>query len=187
MPLPWYLGIAMIAVPFMIIGRHSYVAINKCNAITKRKGLLMLVSASFFILLGAFTGVDINMMEGNVPSPWLLYLIPFFGVAATYCLSALLGKSAIARGLLIWLGRNSLIIMCLHEPIKRIVIKVCSVLTHCDTNALRESELASLLMAVVTVTICIPFVILISKRLPWMVGKSKTHADFANARRKNLR
>lgn len=43
---------------------------------------------------------------------------------------------------------------------------------HCETNVLRKSDLASFFMAIITIAICVPFVLLIAKKLPWIIGKA---------------
>lgn len=171
-PLPWFIGIALVAVPFLIIGKYSYLLIQKHNTKPKQKAILFFVFTILFVLSGVFSDTTLNMKTGAIPAPWFLYTIPVFGTACMYYLSALLDRLTKVNRLLIWLGQNSLLIMCLHEPIKRIVIKICSVAMHCETNALRESDLASFLMAIITVAICIPFVLFISKKLPWIIGKA---------------
>lgn len=135
---------------------------------------MLVVFTFLFVLFGVMSGASVNMKAGAIPSPWIFYTIPVFGTAAAYYLSACLDGVPKISGMLAWLGRNSLLIMCLHEPIKRIVIKICAVLAHSETDILRESDLVSLFMAVITVAVCVPFVIVISKHLQWMTGRKRS-------------
>lgn len=170
-PLPWFAGIALIAVPFMIIGKYSYRILQKSNTTSKQNALLLCVFAILFVISGIISDVTLNMKSGAIPAPWFLYTIPVLGTACIYYLSSLLNNIPKAKSLFVWLGQNSLLIMCLHEPIKRIVIKVGSIIMHCETNTLRASDLDSFIMAIITVSICVPFVMIIMKWLPWVIGK----------------
>lgn len=61
--------------------------------------------------------------------------------------------------------------MCLHEPLKRIVIKGFSVVTGLDTGVLREEMLPSLLIVAVIVVILLPCVYAINHWIPLLAGK----------------
>lgn len=50
-----------------------------------------------------------------------------------------------------YLGRYSLIIMCTHEPIKRVIIQVASILTRSPSDLLRNNIFIGLLIAVIVV------------------------------------
>lgn len=172
--LPWYADIAMLSVPFMIIGRWTYSVLhNRC----KERAFIyisLVVSAVLFFLLASVSGERLNMMGHNIPAPWWLYTIPCCGYLMTYSLSAVFceygGK---AKDILVWLGRNSLLIMCLHEPVKRIVIKGYAIVSHLDTEEIRELLPYSLLIVFTTVIICVPLVFAINKWLPWMTGRMR--------------
>lgn len=155
----------------MIIGKYSYRIFQKYNTTSKQNAILFCIFAILFVVSAYLSNITLNMKSGVIPAPWFLYTIPVLGTACVYYFSTLLNHVPKANELFIWLGQNSLLIMCLHEPIKRIVIKICAVVMHCDTTTLRECDFASLIMAVITVAICVPFVLAISKWLPWIIGK----------------
>ena len=66
---------------------------------------------------------------------------------------------------------NSLLIMLLHEPIKRIVIKIVSLLLSLDVEITRSSLGLILLCTGLVISIQIPIVIFINKHLRFLLGK----------------
>jgi len=96
----------------------------------------------------------------------MIYL-SFTGTYVVFVISAFLRSSKI----LSFLGRNSLILMCVHEPIKRIVIKVMSMATGMETEAMRNTWLVSLLILAAVVVICVPIIWLVNNKLKFMIGK----------------
>ena len=66
---------------------------------------------------------------------FLFVVLSFVGIYFIYCLSTLLVKFQF----LLFLGMNSLLIMLLYEPIKRIVIKIMSLLFSLDVKIIRSS------------------------------------------------
>ncbi len=76
-----------------------------------------------------------------------------------------------AGGVITYFGRNSLIVMCIHEPIKRVLLVVLSKVTAIPVETLRGDVCLSILCTVLLMTVCVPFIWGINKRLPWMIGK----------------
>lgn len=69
-----------------------------------------------------------------------------------------------------WLGRNSLAIMCMHEPIKRIMLVVLSKCSGLEVSTIRESIIMSIVITVSVVAILIPIIMAINKYIPYIVG-----------------
>lgn len=87
-------------------------------------------------------------------------------------LCGLLAKTKLNSPLM-FLGKNSLLIMCLHEPVKRIVIKVASSLARMDTDMLRHNLAMSILVTSAVVVILLPCIYAANRWMPWIVGKKK--------------
>lgn len=79
-----------------------------------------------------------------------------------------------------YLGRNDLIIICIHEPIKRIVPQIMKIIRGDEMDILRQDNTFCIIALIMIVLVCIPFVHLINKYLPWMVGKIQYIYIFAN-------
>lgn len=61
-----------------------------------------------------------DMMTSNYPNGYLMFFVlAIVCVFSIYILSTIF----VGQKWLVWLGQNTLVLMCLHEPLKRIVIK----------------------------------------------------------------
>lgn len=97
------------------------------------------------------------------------YVLAIIGSVSTLSLCRLLEKTKLSDALC-FLGRNSLIIMCLHEPLKRIVIKIFSVMTVTETETLREELLPCLLITATITLLLLPCIYIINRWIPTLAG-----------------
>lgn len=74
-------------------------------------------------------------------------------------------------GQISYLGKNSLIIMCIHEPIKRVLLVVLSKVSSLPIEDLRGNILLSIICVCILLLICVPIVNVINKKIAWMIGK----------------
>lgn len=87
------------------------------------------------------------------------------------CSRILVGKD---HGILQWLGRNSLAVMCIHEPLKRILLKISAVISNIEIGDIRQSVVLSVLVTVLVIATCLPIVMLMRRYTPLFIGmKSK--------------
>ena len=70
-----------------------------------------------------------------------------------------------------YLGANSLLIMLMHEPIKRITIKIFDILFNKYISDVRDFLPTVLLITFATIFICIPIIKFINIHMPWITGK----------------
>ncbi len=78
-----------------------------------------------------------------------------------------------SMGQIAHLGRNSLIIMCVHEPIKRIFLVILSKISTIPVETIRGNLVLSVVASLLLLLICVPIVQVINKRMAWMIGKGK--------------
>lgn len=78
--------------------------------------------------------------------------------------------------ILSFLGKNTLIIMCFHEPIKRIVIKLFSIISHISEEVLRSNIIFALLITIVILVVTIPIIYIINSYFPLIVGKKRINS-----------
>ena len=67
-------------------------------------------------------------------------------------------------------GRMTIVILCIHGPVYRILIKLVSLVSGVSSDDLRGNILAALAFTAVTLAICCGIYIILSKILPWSVG-----------------
>ena len=72
-------------------------------------------------------------------------------------------------------GKMTIVILCIHGPIYRILIKVSSMITNISSDAIRANIFAALGVTAVTLAICCVLYIVLDKLLPWSIGHSKNN------------
>ena len=120
------------------------------------------------------SGVTCNMQSSSfTPCYPLSFIFALLGFISIYIIAFGIQKNRI----LSWLGMNSLGIMLMHEPVKRIVIKVYSIIIKMPVDTIRESVLQSLIITTFTILILLPIILLINKRYPFLLGKTKPSSN----------
>ena len=104
----------------------------------------------------------------NQTSGEMWFVTAFIGTFGVLFLSLAIDKN---RLLQYW-GRISLVILCIHGPIYRIIVKIISIPLHISTEAVRESFLLSIIVVVVSITICSFIYEVVVRVAPWMIGKN---------------
>ena len=95
------------------------------------------------------------------------FVTALIGVAALILISQLINENRILQ----YFSRISLLILCCHGPIYRIVVKIVSITLHKGTDAVRENFFLAMLIVSVTLVVCSMIYEIIIKITPWMLGK----------------
>lgn len=169
--LPWCLGEAVIAVPLLSLGNRFYQPLMK--VLKKRTiyamviGVICLLAFIFiFLLLNPHTDMAHNVI------PKEFYLMAILGSLCVVILSLEIDRFAIRGGqYLAYLGRNSLIIMCVHEPLKRIILVVLSKVVSMPIDVIRDEIAMSIVATLIVVAVCIPITEIINRKISWAIGK----------------
>ena len=120
------------------------------------------------LLIALLSGVTCNMQSSSfMPCYPLSFVVALSGVASLYILAYSIQNNQV----LSWLGMNSLAIMLIHEPVKRIVIKVYSSIVGIPVDVVRDSILQGMIMTLLTILVLLPIILLINKFLPFLLGK----------------
>ena len=61
--------------------------------------------------------------------------------------------------------------MCVHEPLKRILLMVLSKVVSMPTDIIRNDLGMSILATITVVAVCIPVIEIVNRRFPWAIGK----------------
>ena len=165
---PYYISQAVQALPYVLIGFILGGNVLKPNDLCTSVGRFNILIGCISLFLIYISGVTCNMQSCSyTPCYPFSFIIGLLGFLSIYLLSYSIQKSKI----LSWLGLNSLAIMLLHEPVKRIVIKISSAVFSIPIELLRESIFASLTMTALTISILIPVILIINKYMPFLLGK----------------
>lgn len=105
----------------------------------------------------------------NLTTGFMWFVTAFIGVAAMILISQFVNENRILQ----YFGRISLIVLCIHGPVYRIVVKIVSVPLHMGTDAVRENVLLAMIVVVATMLICSVVYEVVVRIAPWMVGKKR--------------
>lgn len=173
----WCSNIAILAVPFIAMGYHSYKYITFLTSTRClfKNIMLLFISLCCIGIIIKVANPNINMMDNIIPPFYLFYPTAIIGCLIVFSFSKIvISKHTFFLKHIQYLGENSLIIMCIHEPIKRIVLVLVSKLLQMPTDIIRDNLFLSIAVTFVIILICIPFIYIIHNYLPWMIGKNLT-------------
>lgn len=98
------------------------------------------------------------------------------GTLAIMTISIFIGKlDNIISKVIEKVGEVSLIILCTHGPIYRIVLKLISTLVRLSTSTLRASLIISCAISVMTIFLCFIIYQIVYHIAPWMIGLKREH------------
>lgn len=183
--LPWALDIVPFSLTFVIIGYLAQPLLKSCNNIWHyskfgvRLGLAVLGLVGFTALwiFDWTTGLIVNFNDAFVSNPAEMLVASLIGFVAVAVLCIGIDNPALR-----YLGSASLTIMCVHEPIKRIVIELIGKALVIGTSTLRSNILVCLLVVAVTMIICLVGHALLERFAPILIGKRASHQKAAIAR-----
>lgn len=166
MRLPFTLDSAMQGILFFSLGYHIAPYITSIAEYKKNIKFKNLLAEIIILLLINYFHDGINISENKYDN-YILYLV---GASAGVILIYSLSKKINSRRLEI-LGENSLIIMCIHEPIKRVVIQLIALLFNVSGDKVRTSIISVAIVTIVTLVVSLFASIIIKKIFPFVVGK----------------
>lgn len=172
--LVWSLNIAILVVPFVYIGHKGYPILIKLTSRIHSLNIFIItiVGILFFVFLATRFNIQSNIMGNIIPPFYSFYGMAILGSLIVFCISFLIDNlNIIAGGGISFLGKNSLIIMCIHEPIKRVLLVILSKVTSLPIDNLRGNILLSIICVLILLLVCVPIINIINKKLAWMIGK----------------
>lgn len=183
--LPWALDIVPFSLTFVIIGYLAQPLLKSCNNIWHyskfgaRLGLAVLGLVGFTALwiFDWTTGLIVNFNDAFVSNPAEMLVASLIGFVAVAVLCIGIDNPALR-----YLGSASLTIMCVHEPIKRIIVELMGRVLGIETSTLRSNLLMCLLIVAVTVIICLVGHALLDRFAPILIGKRTSHRKTVIAR-----
>lgn len=102
-----------------------------------------------------------SSMYCNITGNFGLYLIlAFSGIIFTFLMCRYIIKQ---NKYIEWIGKYTLIILAIHEPIKRIILKISSIITNINIDFLQNNILSGFIISFLVLISCIPIIILLKK------------------------
>lgn len=170
--LPFCIDIAFTAIVFYFFGylwrRNGETYFEKLKLSKRSIYIIILLCFSITAILSQLIG-NIDMNNLQYPLYPLLYILPIIATFMVYLISLVIKENKILQ----YLGRNTLIIMGVHEPIKRVLIEVINRLLNIQTEILRTNIFGIVFVTIILILVCIPIVFIINNYLPFLIGRKK--------------
>ena len=149
----------------------GFYAIGSCFALFKGDEKIrdMHISVKWII---AITLIAVNFIfsyiDFNTGIMW--YVTAMIGTTAILIISIAINKNRVLE----YLGRISLVILCIHGPIYRILVAVVSMLLKISTNAVRENLILTMIITAFTLCLCAITHNTLNRFIPWIIGDRKS-------------
>lgn len=159
--MPFCLDVMMVAICFYYIGFMIRPIMSKINDMNIEKSFKISIGAIILMVLTVFLAVfenGANMNELKYNNMILFYLTAILGSVSIMILSMNLRSEVIKD-----IGKNSLIIMCIHEPVKRVIIVLCSKLLKTGNETIRMTFWGIMIVTMITFFTMIPIVYMVKK------------------------
>lgn len=150
--LPWCLNIAMVALIFFYLGNLVRPLLLK---IVFSWGAVVFLLMTYIVLAGLF-GNKVQMAIGYYGNAFLFMLLAIIGISGFIMMCKRINIKYIVDRLE-YIGRNTLIIFALHQPILRIVRYVCMLIF--KDFPLETNLLCALFVDVIVLVILIPIIL----------------------------
>lgn len=171
--LPLCIETAFIALMFIHIG-------YLCN----KKGIFQLTNNSisfvvffiltFLLIITIKYNGKVGMLAHEYGNPFLFLLGAYSGSFLVLIISVYFSRiSHVLVNNIEYIGKSSIVVMACHEPIKRVLIKIFSMITKNEIIVIRESLVYTLIITIITITITIIAGKIIKKYLPQVIGQIK--------------
>lgn len=98
------------------------------------------------------------------------YVTALVGVSGVLVLSVLINENKVLE----YFGRISLVVLCVHGPVYRILTKLVSIPLHLSTDDVRSNFYMAMIIVVMTLVICAAVYETVIRIAPWAVGKKKS-------------
>ena len=166
--LPWSINIVFTAIVFYGAGYILHRLESAHHFTYKYMWLYLPPLIAVYAVCTYLNGrVDLNTVVFH--NYFLFYGAAFGGLLSVYFLSRLIGRCRP----LSFLGMSTMVIMCLHEPVKRLVIGVAVYITGYPMQTVRDNVWGALACTAITLALLIPFILLADSYLPFLNGRRR--------------
>lgn len=170
--LPFGIDIAFIAIGFYFLGylwrQKGEIYLKKLNLNIMKRIIIICICFLLVVIISQLTG-NLNMNNLQYPFYPLIYILAITGTFMVYLIATSLKENKILQ----YLGTNTLIIMGIHEPIKRVIIELMERITRIPAEILRTNLIGIIVLTIILSIICIPFIFMIKRYFPFLIGRKK--------------
>jgi acyltransferase len=160
---PWMLDSAMVALFFYASGFYFRPVWNRIS-IPKKFCWAPAVICFTLLFFAAMHNEPVSMVGNNYGNPWLFFGGSLIGILGTVFVSQYSNR------VIAFIGLNSLTFMCIHDPIKRIVLKALQVATSVEIEFFQKNIWLSLLTTAIALLVCTPVVLIINRYFGFLIG-----------------
>ena len=161
--LPWGIDRLFTYIIFFATGNIISKVISKNNNHLIGGGIQKFIIASLFMIINFY----LSQLDNNKGLLW--FLTAFVGVFGTLLFSIIIKENR----LLEYLGRNSLIILCIHGPVYRILVKLVSLPIGLNTDTVRKNLFLTAIVIIMTFAVCAFANTIVFRYFPWMLGTKR--------------
>ena len=166
----WGITSAMIMLPIYALGAEKSTRIKDLSVSLKSGWLVVLLLSSLIgLLLGYLYNPKINISDNEVYNPLLFYLTVLSTIGLWYAVANLLYRHCCRFRGLLYIGSNTLIILCIHTLFFSIV-KGIGLIVHVPLS-FYETTIGSLTLWAASLILMIPVIYIVNRFLPFMIGK----------------
>lgn len=168
---PYFIPAALCALPFFAIGHFlkQFVPVFESKGLDKKFVYTSLAVSLLIAILLWHVPVTMDMRIGKYTPIYLAcFFVALMGILVVTCVSMGIKQNKAIE----WIGKNSLLVMCCHEPIKRIILMLYSKGTGQEIEMVRMSMLQSLVVTMIIMICMIPIVYVINKWGYFLLGRT---------------
>ena len=173
--MPFALETAMIAQLFVILG-YAFKSIKVSNEnVLNNKFLNYIIFPLLLVLLLIIIKLNgtVNMLSHIYNNPVYFVIGALSGIGIVFTLANFINYKIKFAKYLIYLGKSSFVLMIVHEPVKRILIKLASTICSVSQEFLRTNILSVVILTILLILILIPVNYIINNYMPFLIGKRK--------------
>lgn len=164
--LPWSIDVVPTAIVFYGIGfliKRAPVINIKSNYI---RLLLVCCCIPVGFVISKLNG-EVRMVDNSYGDYFYFYIGAFLGIISVVMIAMILKNN----NMLVYLGRNSIIVFSLHFPVKRVVVACTARILDISLEQIKNSFFLSLGDTMITITILLPLIYLIHNKFYFILGK----------------
>ncbi len=118
--LPWCVNIAFVSLPFFCLGNKLKIHFGNLRVFGHKKLIISIIAGISYCLIQYFTNNEVNMATAHYGNMFVFIFAAVLGIFAIVYFSCYLADLNFQTSWIQFLGRNTLVIFALHQPVLRV-------------------------------------------------------------------